>query len=41
MSKMELLSALEKEKSTKQKCKQYCGIPCSKYLTWGVAWVGG
>ena len=28
MSKMELLGALETEKLTKQKCKQYCGTPC-------------
>ena len=29
MSKMELLGALEAEKFTKQKCKQYCGTPCT------------
>ena len=28
MSKMELLCALEAEKSTKVKCKKYCGTPC-------------
>ena len=28
MSKIELLGALEAKKSTKQKCKQYCGTPC-------------
>ena len=28
MSKIELLGALEAEKLTKQKCKQYCGTPC-------------
>ena len=29
MSKKELLGALEAEKFTKQKCKQYCGTPCN------------
>ena len=28
MSKMKLLRALEAEKLTKEKCKQYCGTPC-------------
>ena len=28
MSKMEFLCALEAEKLTKQKLKQYCGTPC-------------
>ena len=29
---MELLGALEAEKLTKQKCKQYCGTPCKSVL---------
>ena len=28
---MELLGALEAEKLTKQKCKQYCGTPCKLF----------
>ena len=33
MSKMELLGVLEAEKLKKQKCKQYCGTPCT-WLIW-------
>ena len=29
MPKMEVLGALEAEKLTKQKFKQYCGTPCT------------
>ena len=33
MSTMELLGALEAEKLTKEKCKQYYGTPCMKDIT--------